>query len=127
MSDLISKQKTIDQLLSDNDGIEREDAKAAMVCLEDVLDVIDEMPTEPKTGAEIVPKEESDMYIAGYRDGHDDATKTGAWIKVIDEETPNVVRWHYECDQCGAGRWEKGQRYCQNCGARMLGEDGDEE
>lgn len=50
--------------------------------------------------------------------------KTGKWIKVIDEETPNVVRWHYECDQCGAGRWEKGQRYCQSCGARM--EDGDE-
>ena len=39
--DLISKQKTIDQLLADNDGIEREDAKAVMVCVEDVLDVID--------------------------------------------------------------------------------------
>ena len=51
--------------------------------------------------------------------------KTGKWVKVIDEETPNVTKWHYECDQCGAGRWEKGQRYCQNCGAKMLGEDGD--
>ena len=51
--------------------------------------------------------------------------KTGLWIKVIDEETQNITKWHYECDQCGAGRWEKGQRYCQNCGAKMLGEDGD--
>jgi len=51
--------------------------------------------------------------------------KTGEWVKVIDEETPNVTKWHYECDQCGAGRWEKGQRYCQNCGARMNG--GEEE
>lgn len=50
--------------------------------------------------------------------------KTGNWVKVIDEETPNVVKWHYECDQCGAARWEKGQRYCQNCGTRM--EDGEE-
>ena len=49
--------------------------------------------------------------------------KTGEWVKVIDEETPNVTKWHYECDQCGAGRWEKGQRYCQNCGARMRGEE----
>lgn len=53
--------------------------------------------------------------------------KTGKWIKVIDEETPNVVKWHYECDQCGAGRFEKGQQYCSRCGTRMLGEDGEEE
>lgn len=49
--------------------------------------------------------------------------RTGEWVRVTDEETPNVTTWHYKCDQCGAGRWEKGQRYCQNCGARMLGED----
>lgn len=53
--------------------------------------------------------------------------KTGKWVKVIDEETPNVTKWHYECDQCRAGRWEKGQRYCSRCGAKMLGEDGEEE
>lgn len=49
--------------------------------------------------------------------------KTGKWIKVIDEETPNVVKWHYECDQCGAGRFEKGQQYCSRCGARMNGSE----
>jgi len=48
--------------------------------------------------------------------------KTGKWVKIIDEETPNLTKWHYECDQCGAGRWEEGQRYCQNCGADMRGE-----
>lgn len=51
--------------------------------------------------------------------------KTGKWVKIIDEETPNLTKWHYECDQCGAGRWEEGQRYCQNCGTRMLREDGE--
>ena len=51
--------------------------------------------------------------------------KTGEWVKIIDEETPNLTKWHYECDQCGAGRWEEGQRYCQNCGARMIREDGE--
>lgn len=51
--------------------------------------------------------------------------KTGEWVKVIDEETPNLTKWHYECDQCGAGRWEEGQRYCQNCGAMMIREDGE--
>lgn len=51
--------------------------------------------------------------------------KTGKWVKIIDEETPNLTKWHYECDQCGAGRWEEGQRYCQNCGARMNREDGE--
>ena len=51
--------------------------------------------------------------------------KTGEWMKVIDEETPNVTKWHYECDQCGAGRFENGQQYCSRCGARMLGEDGE--
>ena len=51
--------------------------------------------------------------------------KTGKWVKIIDEETPNLTKWHYECDQCGAGRWEEGQRYCQNCGARMIREDGE--
>lgn len=51
--------------------------------------------------------------------------KTGGWMKVIDEETPNVTKWHYECDQCGAGRFENGQQYCSRCGARMLGEDGE--
>jgi len=51
--------------------------------------------------------------------------KTGKWVKVIDEETPNVTKWHYECDQCGAGRFENGQRYCSRCGAIMLGEDGE--
>ena len=46
--------------------------------------------------------------------------KTGKWIKVIDQETPNVVKLsHYECDQCGAWRFEKGQQYCSGCGARM--------
>lgn len=44
---------------------------------------------------------------------------TGEWVKVMDEETPNVTKWHYECDQCGAGRFENGQRYCSRCGARM--------
>ena len=47
------------------------------------------------------------------------------WMKKIDNETPNLTKWHYECDQCGAGRWEEGQRYCQNCGAKMKG--GEEE
>ena len=51
--------------------------------------------------------------------------KTGKWIKVIDQETPNVIKLHYECDQCGAGRIEKGQQYCSGCGARMNG--GEEE
>lgn len=51
--------------------------------------------------------------------------KTGEWVKVIDEETPNVTKWHYECDQCGAGQYENGQRYCSNCGAKMEG--GEEE
>ena len=45
--------------------------------------------------------------------------KTGKWIKVIDQETPNVVKLHYECDQCGAGRFEKGQQYCSGCGSMM--------
>ena len=49
--------------------------------------------------------------------------KTGKWVKVIDEETPNVTKWHYECDQCGAGRFEDGQRYCCRCGATMKGEE----
>ena len=49
--------------------------------------------------------------------------KTGKWVKEIDEETPNVTKWHYECDQCGAGRFENGQRYCPRCGARMSGEE----
>ena len=51
--------------------------------------------------------------------------KTGKWVKVIDQETPNVTKWHYECDQCGAGRFEKCQKYCSRCGARMVREDGE--
>lgn len=50
---------------------------------------------------------------------------TGEWIKVIDKDSPNETVWHYECDQCGAGLWEKGQRYCQNCGAKMKGDSND--
>jgi hypothetical protein len=50
----------------------------------------------------------------------------GKWVKVIDKDSLTVTKWHYECDQCGAGRWEKGQRYCQNCGARMCRGDGEE-
>lgn len=50
--------------------------------------------------------------------------KTGKWVKVIDSDTLTEVTWHYECDQCGAGRWENGQRYCSNCGADMRGEEG---
>lgn len=50
---------------------------------------------------------------------------TGEWVKVMDEETPNVTKWHYECDQCGAGRFENGQRYCSRRGAMMPGEDGE--
>lgn len=73
---------------------------------------------EPKTGVEIVPKEESDMYIAGYRDGHDNATKTARWIKGDD----------YVCDYCGYHMAVGGgvYNYCPSCGKRMLGEDGDE-
>ena len=47
--------------------------------------------------------------------------RTGEWVRVTDEETPNVTKWHYECDQCGAGQFENGQRYCSRCGARMKG------
>lgn len=48
--------------------------------------------------------------------------KSGEWGKVIDNETPNVTTWHYECDQCGTGQYENGQRYCSNCGAKMAGD-----
>lgn len=73
----------------------------------------------PKTGAKIVPKEEYDMYITGYRDGHDDATKTARWIKGDD----------YVCDYCGYHMVVGGSvyNYCPSCGSRMLGEDGEKE
>lgn len=50
------------------------------------------------------------------------AERTGEWVKVIDEETHNVVKWHYECNQCGARLCEKGQHYCNQCGAKMGGD-----
>lgn len=79
------------------------------------------MVAEPKTGAEIVPKEESDMYIAGYRDGHDDATKTGKWI----QKDMYADRF---CSCCDYAVWDseaEEYNYCPNCGAMMLGEDGE--
>ena len=77
----------------------------------EAIDMVIEVMSEPKTGAKIVPKEESDMYIIGYRDGHDDATKTARWIKDDD----------YVCDYCGYHMIVGGgaYNYCPNCGARM--------
>lgn len=40
--------------------------------------------------------------------------KTMEWEKVIDKDSLTETLWHYECDQCGAGRLEKGQRYCRH-------------
>lgn len=105
MSDLISRQAAIKNAHFPT----IDDAGYEVVRVDDILAL---PSTELKTGAEIVPKEESDMYIAGYRDGHDDATKTGKWIKGDD----------YVCDYCGYHMVIGGgvYNYCPSRGKRML-------
>ena len=77
---------------------------------------IDALPSaEPKTGAKIVPKEESDMYIAGYRDGHDDATKTARWI----QKDLCADRFCSNCDYVVWDSEAEEYNFCPNCGANM--------
>ena len=105
---------TVSDLIRRQDAIKNahfpmiDDAGYEVVRVDDIL----ALPSaEPKTWAKIVPKEESDMYITGYRDGHDDATKTARWIKDDD----------YVCDYCGYHMIVGGgvYNYCPNCGAKM--------
>ena len=74
---------------------------------------------EPKTGAKIVPKKESDMYITGYRDGHDDATKTARWI----QKDLCADRFCSNCDYVVWDSEAEEYNFCPNCGARMKGAD----
>lgn len=113
--DLISRQDAIDALMRSYEIYEGATIRTDMARRDELSAMIARLKSlpsaEPKTGAKIVPKEESDMYIAGYRDGHDDATKTGKWMQDDD----------YICDQCGYHMIVGGGAYnfCPNCGARM--------
>lgn len=49
----------------------------------------------------------------------DPERKPGKWIKVVDEETSNSIRWHYECSLCKSRKGWKDCDYCPNCGAKM--------
>ena len=117
MSDRISRTDAINeidawiQLATDNE---------ADMTIKEFLSFLKErigmLPSaEPKTEEKIVPKEESDMYIAGYRDGHDDATKTARWIQkdlCADRfcSNCNYVVWDSEAEE---------YNFCPSCGANM--------
>ena len=109
---------TVSDLIRRQDAIKNahfpmiDDAGYEVVRVDDIL----ALPSaEPKTWAKIVPKEESDMYITGYRDGHDDATKTARWIQkdlCADRfcSNCNYVVWDSEAEE---------YNFCPNCGANM--------
>ena len=133
MSDLISRQDAIDAF-----GLSEKTRKYGgdhsgydTMMLYEIQDVLESLPSADAVQIPIKLEKRypqsrdediTDAFMRGYLAGRSSADRpTGEWI-YAKEQLEIVPMW--ECSCCRT-RISKKFNYCPNCGARMLGEDGE--
>ena len=122
MNDYISRQAALDAIDTwdkfgcDSDGklVRHEEHLVPYVHYEDIVNAIKNLPS--------AQEQAENAYAHGYTDAKVDyQPKRGVWVKNGYEWA-----WKYHCSKCGR-KSDELERYCADCGARMVNAEGSEE